>query len=207
MVCYVSETAGTAIPEFDQRFLHSLEALPDALVLSDRAGRIVLVNANAEKMFGYRRVELLGQEVECLLPERFRAQHPGHRAAYYANPRIRPMGVGVDVRARGKDGTEFPVEISLSPIEFEGNLFVWAAIRNVADRERVVGQLRGALQSTRILRGLISICAWCKRIRDERGAWQDVEGYIESHSETKFTHGICQDCRGKLDPARQRRQP
>src|SRR5678816_4909973 len=156
------------------------------------------INTNTERMFDYSRAELLGREVEYLLPERFRAKHRSDRAAYYANPRIRPMGVGVDVRACRRDGTEFPVEISLSPVELRGNLFVWAAIRNVADRELVVAKLRGALASARILRGLISICAWCKRIRDERGAWQDVEAYIESHSETKFTHGICQDCRGKL---------
>ena len=131
--------------ELDERFLHSLEALPDALVLSDRAGRIVVINTNAERMFDYRRAELLGREVEYLLPDRFRAQHRNDRAAYYANPRIRPMGVGVDVRACRRDGTEFPVEISLSPIELRGNLFVWAAIRNVADRELVVGKLRGAL--------------------------------------------------------------
>jgi PAS domain S-box-containing protein len=184
----VSTIAQTILPDFDERFLRSLEALPDAMVLSDRDGRIVLVNTNADKLFGYEPRDL--------------AKHRELRAAYCANPSIRPMGVGMDVRACRKDGTEFPAEISLCSIDLEGRLFVWAAVRSIAERERTIGQLRDALTKKKILRGLISVCAWCKRIRDELGTWQDLETYIGAHSEAKFTHGLCCDCMRKLDPTR-----
>lgn len=93
-----------------------LEAAPDAIVIVRPDGHIVLVNAQTERMFGYRRDELLGQRVEILLPERFRAAHVGQRAGYHAAPHTRPMGERRDLRAQRKGGSEFPAEISLSPL-------------------------------------------------------------------------------------------
>jgi len=170
------------------------------MVLSDRNGRIVLVNTNTEKLFGYGRSELLGKKVEVLMPARFRTRHRRHRVAYYANPGIRPMGVGRDLSGCRKDGSEFPVEINLSPVEIGGNSFVWSTIRNVEERDLSIAQLRMALKQLRVMGGLISVCAWCKRIRDERGSWQELDRYLASHSETRVTHGMCEDCMQKLDP-------
>jgi len=111
-----------------------LELAPDAIVGIDRDGVIVLANAQVEALFGYARDELLRQPVEILVPERFRAAHGSHRAGYFADPRTRPMGAGLDLFGRRRDGDEFPAEISLSSIETDGGTVGIAAIRDVSDR-------------------------------------------------------------------------
>jgi two-component system, cell cycle sensor histidine kinase and response regulator CckA len=118
----------------EAKFLGLLEAAPDAIVGVAADGRITLVNAQAERLFGYQRAELLDRPIEILVPERVRGVHPAHRTDYFRHPQPRPMGAGMQLAARRKDGTEFPAEISLSALETEDGPIVSAAIRDVTDR-------------------------------------------------------------------------
>ena len=131
----------------EKRFRGLLEAAPDAMVIVDREGTIVMVNAQTEKVFGYPRKDLLGNHVERLVPSRFRDVHPFHRSQYVKNPRVRPMGADLELFALRRDGTEFPVEISLSPMETEEENLVIAAIRDITERKRAEARFRGLLES------------------------------------------------------------
>jgi PAS domain S-box-containing protein len=135
----------------EERFRLAVEHAPSARVMVDRDGRIVLVNKETERLFGYSRDELLGQLVEVLVPGRFRDRHPDERRAYYANPSARPMGAGRDLYGRRKDGTEFPVEIDLNPIATEHGLFVLSAIVDISARKRAEEELRQNADAMRAL--------------------------------------------------------
>ena len=127
--------------------VHSLfeklfELSPDAILVTHRAGKISQVNAQVEQLFGYDRAELIGQSVELLIPERFRLTHTTHRENYAANPHVRAMGAGLDLYGRRKDGSEFPVDIMLGPVEVEERTVVLAIIRDLSQKKRDEEALR-----------------------------------------------------------------
>jgi PAS domain S-box-containing protein len=125
----------------EERFRSAVESSPNPMVMVNQEGRIVLVNAQTEKLFGYEREELLGQSVEILVPERFRGSHPGYRKEFFAAPRTRPMGAGRDLHGLKKDGTEIPVEIGLNPMKTAEGEFVLAAIVDITERKRAQNEI------------------------------------------------------------------
>ena len=126
----------------ERKFRDLLESAPEAMVIVNWHGHIALVNAETEKLFGYKRREIVGQGIGELIPERFRAQHRHHVKGYMRDAKARPMGATQELFARRKDGSEFPVEISLSPLGTAEGLLVSAAIRDITERKRDEERLR-----------------------------------------------------------------
>ncbi len=131
----------------DVKFESLLEAAPDAMVGVDSTGTIRFVNRQTESLFGYSRGELVGESIEMLVPESFRAVHPANRTRYFADPRTRAMGAGLNLSGRRRDGSEFPVDMSLSSVETEDGLLVTAAVRDITERKKIEAKFESLLEA------------------------------------------------------------
>jgi PAS domain S-box-containing protein len=176
-----------------------------AMVATDQNGRILFVNAAAERTFGYTCEELTSRAIELLMPESFRGRHAIDRRSCSTDPVACPTGPGRDLVALRKDGSQFPVEVGLGTVELGGTTTIIATIVDVSlrrtaedERERLIAELQNALAHIKTLKGLLPICASCKKIRDDDGYWSQIESYLVEHSEATFSHSICPECSKKL---------
>ena len=182
-------------------YFQLFECLPDTVIVADER-RIITMNSQGEKIFGYAREEIMGKTIEMLIPQRFASVLAEHHSDFAAKPRMKRMGAGLELFARRKDGTEFPMEARLCPIPTsKGRSLVAVVIRDITERKlaeeaqvSLIDQLQSALKEIRNLRGLLPICAYCKSIRNDTGSWQNIEAYVKEHTDVDFTHGVCPKC-------------
>jgi len=169
----------------EQQLRALFEFSPDAIITSDQEGRITEVNARTESFFGYQRAELLGQSVDVLIPERFRHSHPGHRKDYNSAPRIRPMGIGLELRGRRKDGSEFPIDIMLAPIDTPQGRVVLSTVRDISERKEAEEALRRSEQEKLYLEEELS--GSFEEIVGESSALKHVLKQVETVASTDAT--------------------
>lgn len=197
----------TAVKESETKFRSVAQSAKDAIITADKSGKITFCNTAADKMFGYKEGELIGQSISILMPQRFRTAHERGMARVTASGETRMINETVELFGITMEGDEFPVELSLSNWKSGNQTFYTGIIRDISERkqhekerEALIDNLKRSLTKVRKLSGLLPICASCKKIRDDKGYWNQIEAYIRDHSEADFSHGICPECSRKLYP-------
>lgn len=196
-----------AIKESEAKFRSVAQSATDAIITADEAGKIAFCNTAACEMFGYCEDELIGQLISILMPQRFREAHRKGMASVVSSGKSRLIGQTRELYGSKKSGEEFPVELSLSAGKTGEKIFYTGIIRDISERKQhekerdaLIERLQQTLAKVKQLSGLLPICASCKKIRDDRGYWNQIEAYIRDHSEAEFSHGICPECAERLYP-------
>jgi len=179
--------AAEALRQSEERARTLFELSPDAILVCGADGRIEAANARVENLFGYTRGELLGQAVEILVPARFRDSHPKHRADFAARPRLRPMGIGLDLYGRRKDGSEFPVDILLGPVEDRDGRILIAVVRDLSERKRFEEALRRSEDEKRYLEEELTTTSQFDEIIGEAPGLKRVLKHVETVAPTDAT--------------------
>ncbi len=193
-----------ALAESEQRYRAIFETAGDAIFILDaegeNAGKIIAANRAASDMHGYTREELLSMNIQDLNTPETAKLAPSMMSRIAAGETMK-----TELMHRRKNGTVFPLEVTAVLMEVEGHKYILGFDRDITKRRAaeeenavLISQLRSALEGLKRLRGLLPICAWCKKVRDDQGYWKQVEKYIEDHSEASFTHGICPECLDKV---------
>ncbi len=167
----------------------------DAIIVLDEGRGICFYNHGAERIFGWRADEMLGKPLDILIPERFRAKHKQHIRQFASEPTAaRTMGSRSTICGLRANGQEFPAEASIARFFVGERRYFGVILRDVT-------QLVEARREIERLKGLLPVCAYCRKVRDDSGYWQELEQYLESHSNLSVTHGICKECLAKVMPA------
>ncbi|MEE8575461.1 MAG: PAS domain S-box protein, partial [Thermodesulfobacteriota bacterium] len=176
----------------------------DGILVAD-ASKIIEANPATERIFGYGVGEMRGLSIEDLMPPKYHHDHRNGVKRFLETGEARIQGRIVEVEGVKKNGEEFPLELSINHFETDGQSYFTSTLRDIterkkaeSDKEMLIDELQDALKKIKTLKGLIPICSYCKKIRDDTGYWNKVETYLQQHSEAEFTHGICEPCAEKL---------
>lgn len=191
-----------ALWESEQKFRSISASINDALLTINSQGNITFWNKSAEKIFGYGAKEVMGQALHPLLvPKKYMDVFKKGFERFIVDGTGTAIGKTTELSALRKNGVEFPVELSLSSYNADGHWHAVGTIRDISDRkwaeqerEKLILDLQKALIDVKQLSGLLPICSYCKKIRDDKGYWKQIESYIHQHSQAEFSHGICPDC-------------
>lgn len=193
--------------ESEERFRSVAQTASDAIISVESHGRIVFWNPAAERIFGYASAEAVGQPLSIIVPQRFRQPDADGLEGLLARGVTQPGGAATEAVGLRQNGSEFPIELSIASWHSGPHHFFTGIIRDIsqrkqaeAERERLILQLQTALADVKTLSGILPICAGCKKIRDDRGFWNQVDTYIQTHSLATFSHGLCPDCTARLYP-------
>lgn len=199
--------ADERIQESENRLRSVLHSASDAVILADDRGLIIDWNLAAQRIFGYAQSEVVRQPLTLLIPERYREAHAEGLERLRRGGESRVIGKTVELHGVRKDGAEFPLELSLGMWRSGSAVYYSGIIRDISERkkheeerDRLIQDLQDALGNIKILRGMLPICSYCKKVRDDKGYWNQIEDYLSEHSEALFTHGLCTTCARRLHP-------
>ena len=196
-----------ALRESEIKFRSVTQSANDAIISADKSGNIVFWNQAAQEMFGYQEEEIIGRSLTVLMPENFREAHQKGLTEHPSKGGSRIIGKTVEMIGLTKEEAEFPIELSIASWKAGQELFYTGIIRDISarkqieqERDELIKNLQRSLAKVKTLSGLLPICASCKKIRDDKGYWNQIEAYIHEHSDATFSHGICPECAKKLYP-------